>query len=279
MNVMFDDRQYLLVPDADILLVERLMIGNNNRKNPYDLSSIIDPRTLENHDNVLHDNIKVNSKNGWAFYFPTNDCPLNYRELSLWFVLWSIQPRHNERYFQQSFTGLERLVGLGARQASELASRLEERNLIKVFRTEGWPWFYLLDYGHTQEWFKPLASKTIPAEILEAERIRNLALKQPDVIMTKEKTIRDYIKDENRDYLERFDEWMNKYPMMAQHLDNWKADAIVKADWKGSVGSRIYYDCKKWVWEKEHEQHEQPKHEQPTDEPGEDDFIERLRKM
>src|SRR5437867_3623760 len=139
---MFDDRQYLIVPYAECPLIERLLLGNRARKHPYDFW-FLDERTIASHIPNL-DAIKIVAKSAWAFYMPAKDCPLNYRELSLWFVLYSIGNEKGQ-CFQQSFNGLEKLTGLGEEQASVLSDKLVSLKLIEVERSgkHRYPWFFL----------------------------------------------------------------------------------------------------------------------------------------
>jgi hypothetical protein len=195
---MYDDRQYLPVPNVGGLgvggnppnLVERLMLGNLRRKNPYDLW-FIDRRTRDRHSGVvdqlagqLASDSKGDRRPGWSFYLPTRDCPADYRELSILFMLHSIHkdPRRRSRKGRptvhgnsvaNSFHGLEKLTGVGKGQACVLAKRLEDLNLIKVVPTEGWPWFHLADPAPFADWFMPVSSKSsggVPPEIMALEQ-------------------------------------------------------------------------------------------------------------
>lgn len=162
MNIMFDDRQFLLVPwvDGETPLAERLAIANQRRSNPFKLA-FLDDRTERKY---RQSDKPASEKGKWAFYLPKESCPLNYRELALWFVLWSIKPK-NEPYFASSLSGIEKLVGLGKRQAYILARRLEERRLI-AFDTSGRStWFCLRPYTlEHADWFRPI--NEIPKRIL-----------------------------------------------------------------------------------------------------------------
>lgn len=180
MNIMFYDRQFLIVPhpaDQTKNLVERLIMGNSMRNNPYDLTTIIDKRTLGNYYEPAPDESELKAKKGWAFYIPSKECPLDYRELSLWFMLFSL---HRARkltspYFQNSFAGLEKLLGLGQRQAVILADRLVARDLIMVDRSRTLPWFYLHDPTPFEHWFRPSSDNSIPAQFLQAEENKKIA--------------------------------------------------------------------------------------------------------
>lgn len=170
MNKMYYDRQFLPVHYIpEMPLIDRLIHANSKRKNSYKLSAFIDVRTLDEHfAKPVEASECASKKSAWAFYIPNDTCPLNYRELALWFVLWSVKPEHSKPYFSAAFSGLDKLAGLGKRQASEVADRLEDEGLIMVKRTEGWPWFYLHPFEQYASWFVPLTGREVPAEFIAA---------------------------------------------------------------------------------------------------------------
>jgi hypothetical protein len=292
MNIMYADRQYLLVPHADVSLVERLILGNNLRKNPYKLW-FIDDRTMKAHHDNLPDADQITTRHGWAFYMPTRECPLTYRELAVWFMLWSIQGKHKTLYFQQSFTGLETLLGLGRRQASELADRLEEpHHLIKVVRTEGWPWFYLFPFAPYDKWFVPLQSNAVPKEILELEKLRKEQSPEPSqkVIQpeAKQPVTPQYSAEEALVMLNEAipkvvrnsgfyvaNRWWNKEVEMFGTIANYREeDALVIQEAHAKLRQMQQSNI-----QPEKETTNEPRYIEEQPEEGEDDFMRRLKTM
>lgn len=282
MNVMYEDRQYLLVPAAKgLCLVERLMLGNAHRKSPYDLW-FIDQRTIKAHEHVLTEHHDIKQWHSWAFYMPTRECPLGYRELSLWFMLVSLSQTKKKRYTQEAFAGLEALIGLGARQASVLADNLVDAGIIKMIRTEGWPWFYVYDtFAAKADWFVPLHSRAVPTEFLEMENAeragRNAAQMEAQPVEPKKEMTLEEIKVMKNKHVcdavkrlgyEAAKRWWSMRPDKTQEPSYDEEDAMVIRQ----MESRIQKE----------ESDDERRNEQPSEQPADDtddDFLRKLQEM
>lgn len=174
----------MLQPAKPCGLIDRLILSNQYRENPYDLW-FIKPETIAKHETALTE-IKILTpvKNLWAFYLPVKECPLTYWELSVWFLLCSIAQRKHLPVFQQAFTGIEAMLGLSHDQASKYCNTLKEHKLIDIERTEGWPWFAILNFETYAHWFKSSGSKEMPsrfAAMLEQEKNLPLTNTKPEL--------------------------------------------------------------------------------------------------
>lgn len=186
MNAMYDDRLYLPIPNfcqTDFTLYQRLVLANKLSSYPIDLW-FLDPDTVAKHERIEYVPPKGYT---WSFYQPTRDCPLDWRELAVWFVLWSLALGSKRRpgpgmVFQSSLAGVEALLGLGQREAKPLCLRLKERELIDLEIGSRWTWFMLNPYEPFAHWFEEVNTGAAMPERFQ----KAVAIQQPQTIISPE---------------------------------------------------------------------------------------------
>jgi hypothetical protein len=285
MNVMFADRQFVLIPYVKGLsLIDRILLGNQHRRNPKDLAALkIDPKVMGRHRDVA-DVPGDYVKKAYAFYWPTNDCPMTYRELALWFMLWSIQPakaKENPDHphtFWNAYAGLEDLIGVGLREMPGIADGLQHHGLIEH---ENASW-YLEDYQPYAGWFlaKEETGK-IPAKFLEREKQRMAAKAIPEPITpTPAKPLAEMDDDELEVVFTENFAWPSSW-----NYDAWTAEKRAfydgwynrrKAKEKGLAPKPKSDMLNKNTTEV---QNDNPTIPEPTDNEEQPDFLQRLRSM
>ena len=166
MNTMYADRYFLPIRNftgKGFTLVEQIIYSNEYLYEPFDLTEWgIDPVTINKYKVLTPDKPK---KCAWAFYLPSKVCPLRYRALAMWFGLWSLalgvkdkQGRVSKakgRRFNNALVGLEKILGLGQREAKPLCEELALQGLIsfqtRPFRNAEFELADCLPYAH---WFQ-----------------------------------------------------------------------------------------------------------------------------